>query len=169
MAGIKATDPAYIAKCEAERRVNSGEAAREAAQAKLDAERSAARLDASYAMREGFEELDLLLGVVMDPAQDVKTRIAAADKLAPFRHAKKSEPLAVISFDMAGFLRQLREEQLRVMMSVNRSSDLGRDPVVRCERRIALQTIAKQSWKNGPGRTGWRKFFKPVFLPALNF
>lgn len=149
MAGIKATDPAYIAKCEAERRVNSGEAAREIEQARIDAERAAARLDASYTMREGFEELDLLLGVVMDSNQDVKTRIAAADKLAPFRHAKKSEPLAVISFDMAGFLRQLREDE--------KSLHVGKQlPVIEHDAgtAVASDDVQKQVAALGPRSGG---------------
>lgn len=69
---------------------------------------------AVYELREGQEELDLLLGVVMDSSQPVSERIKAADKLAPFRHAKKSEPPVVITFDMAGFLAELRRERSRL-------------------------------------------------------
>lgn len=68
-----------------------------------------------YPLREGQEELDLLLGVVMDASQPVETRIKAADKLAPFRHAKRSDPGVTITFDMAGFLEQLRQERDKLL------------------------------------------------------
>lgn len=105
----KADDPEYLAKQRAERAKFNGSFARE-----INRDESDRDPDGVYAMRDGYEELDLLLGVVMDPTLDLRTRIAAADKLAPFRHSKKSEPMAVISFDMAGFLRQLHEDDRRI-------------------------------------------------------
>lgn len=101
---VKADDPAYLAAHEAE---------------------DAAGL---YTLREGQEELDLLLGVVMDASLPVETRIKAADKLAPFRHAKRSDPGVTITFDMAGFLAQLRAERDRMLSAPSDAPQAAQPP-----------------------------------------
>lgn len=63
---------------------------------------------AVYELRQGTEELDYLLAVVCDPNMDVSTRLKAADKLAPYRHAKKGDPMPVVLFDAVGWLREVR-------------------------------------------------------------
>jgi hypothetical protein len=97
---VRADDPAYLARCEREAEA-------------LARSRSSG---AGYALREGYEELDLLLGIVCDRDMPIEERIKAADKLAPYRHGKRTEPVVTMTFDLNGFLEQMRVERERLVL-----------------------------------------------------